>query len=496
MATEQIDLRGRKLAGRYELEEEVASGGMGALWRARDEVLGRIVAVKVLHDHLARNPGILDRFRLEAVAAARLSHPNVVRVFDTGVDDGVCFIVMELVDGRTLADLLADRGPLPPPEAAAVMRAVVLGLAHAHREGVVHRDIKPANVLIDRSGLVKVTDFGIAKAAFAGDDLTTTGSLLGTARYLAPEQVTGAPVDGRTDVYAAGIVLYEVLTGRTPFEGETHVATATMRLTKDPVPPSALRHGIPRALDAVAMRALARDAEDRFHSAEEMASALDRSGPATTDLSPPAPRSAPSAPPARRSGTFRSWMAVPVVLLILAALAVGAYLFLEGLPGGGNGGPDVGDAGETGRLRIVGATSYDPLGDGSEHEDTARDAVDGDEATAWTTEGYTTADLGGAKEAVGLVVELRDEAAIGAIRIGTELPGWRFELYAGDSPEGLESGDPLVAGGETSFRADDETALEIEPADGRYLLIWITELVSADGYRALVNEVEIHGPDG
>jgi eukaryotic-like serine/threonine-protein kinase len=187
----ELGLQGRTLAGRYLLETEVAAGGMGTVWRARDEVLGRPVAVKVLHDRLARDPDVLERFRLEAVAAARLSHPNVVRVFDTGIDDAVCFIVMELFEGTTLEDLLRDEAPLAGAEASRLMGAVLQGLAHAHREGVIHRDVKPANVLIDRSGLVKVTDFGIAKAAFAASDLTATGDLLGTVRYLAPELVAG-----------------------------------------------------------------------------------------------------------------------------------------------------------------------------------------------------------------------------------------------------------------------------------------------------------------
>ncbi|MGH2655033.1 MAG: protein kinase domain-containing protein, partial [Actinomycetota bacterium] len=202
MDAEEIRLVGRRLEGRYELEDEIASGGMGTVWRARDKVLGRAVAVKVLHDHLARDPDLFDRFRLEAVAAARLTHPAVVKVFDTGIDGGVSFIVMELFEGRTLESLLAERGTLDPEEAARMVRSTLQGLGHAHRHGVVHRDVKPGNILIDRDGYVKVTDFGIAKAAFAGDDLTTTGNLLGTSRYLAPEQVTGGPVDARADLYS------------------------------------------------------------------------------------------------------------------------------------------------------------------------------------------------------------------------------------------------------------------------------------------------------
>jgi serine/threonine protein kinase len=163
MDTEEIQLEGRRLAGRYVLEDQIAAGGMGTVWRARDEVLGRLVAVKVLHDRLAKDPDILERFRLEAVAAARLSHPAVVRVFDTGIDDGVCFIVMELSEGRTLEDMLASEGPLDPARAVRIVGHVLDGLGHAHREGVVHRDVKPGNILVDDS-LVNVSDFFISIA--------------------------------------------------------------------------------------------------------------------------------------------------------------------------------------------------------------------------------------------------------------------------------------------------------------------------------------------
>ncbi|MGH2684208.1 MAG: protein kinase domain-containing protein, partial [Actinomycetota bacterium] len=406
MATEEIPMEGRKLAGRYALQEEVASGGMGTLWRGHDEVLGRTVAVKVLHERLARDPDLLDRFRLEAVAAARLSHPNVVRVFDTGTFDGVCFIVMELVDGTTLEDVLRERRTLEPAEASRIVRGVLLGLAHAHREGVIHRDVKPANVLIDRSGLVKVTDFGIAKAAFSEEDLTTTGSLLGTARYLAPEQVTSSKVDGRTDVYAAGIVLYEALTGKSPFEAETHIATATMRLTKDPVPPGSMRPRIGRPLDAVVMRALAREPADRFQSAEEMAAALDRAAP--SDRAPHQAAPPPDRAPARSGGVFRSWMMVPLVLLIVAGLVVGAYILLEGLPGANGNGPGAEPDRSGEPVELVDASSFDPEGSGTpgEHDEDLGFAIDPDRESFWQTEGYNSADMD--KEGVGLVVELPD----------------------------------------------------------------------------------------
>jgi serine/threonine protein kinase len=485
-------LEGRTLAQRYVLEAELATGGMGAVWRARDELLGRPVAVKILHERLSREPDLLERFRLEAVAAARLSHPNVVRVFDTGIDDGVCFIVMELFDGATLEQRLRADGPLSPEEAAWTMRGVLHGLAHAHREGVVHRDVKPANVMIDRSGLVKVTDFGIAKAAFASSDLTTTGDLLGTAKYLAPEQVAGGVVDHRADVYASGIVLYEALTGRPPFEAPTHIATATMRLTEDPPPPGALRPGIPRPVEAATMRALARDPDDRFQSADEMSSALDRASPAARAGRRQAVH---DDTPRRRPSAFRSWMAVPLVLVALAAIAVVAFTLAAPLFDENPETPPAGEEGLRG-LDLATPLSFDPSpGDGAEHDDDLPLAIDGDPSTFWTTDGYTTSDLGGIKEGVGLVLALRQESAIAGVRFEAPLTGWRFRLYASDEGGAFELDEPIQSeGGEDTFRAEPRNEVVFEPVEGRYLMLWIIDLAVADGeYRAQVSEAELLG---
>jgi serine/threonine protein kinase len=495
MDTEEIQLEGRRLAGRYLLETEIASGGMGTVWRAHDEVLGRPVAIKVLHERLARDPDVVDRFRREAVSAARLSHPAVVRVFDTGIDDGVCYIVMELSEGRTLESLLAEAGPLPPEHAARIMQGVLLGLAHAHREGVVHRDVKPANILIDR-GFVKVADFGIAKAAFATDDLTTTGNLLGTARYLAPEQVRGGDVDHRADLYAAGLVLYESITGRPPFEGATHIASAMMRLTKDPVPPGSMRSGIPRGLDAVIMRALAREPEHRFQTAGEMGSALDRATPSDGGpvvLPEPNRGEAPVRTESPASSSVRSWFVVPLLVLALAALAVGGFWVTGQLIDETGSGPAPGSEGPT-RVRISDVASYDPPpGDGDEHDETLMEAVDGDPLTSWTTEGYTTPELGNAKPGVGIVLRFQQPARAGLIRLRTDTEGFTFSLYRADSPEGFEVGvSPLLSSdGRDTFTAEDGMEIELEPVDAQYLLIWITDLVEAGDYRAHVNEIEV-----
>jgi eukaryotic-like serine/threonine-protein kinase len=491
------ELTGRRLSGRYALDQPIASGGMATVWRATDEVLGRSVALKILHDNLVQDAALLERFRMEAVAAARLSHPAVVRVFDTGIDDGVCYIVMELFEGATLANLLDTDGALPPDEAARVVGATLQGLAHAHQEGVIHRDVKPSNILVGSGGTVKVTDFGIAKAAFAEGDVTTTGNLLGTARYLAPEQVHGGgEIDARADLYSAGIVLYEALTGRTPFEAETHLATATMRLTRDPTPPGSLRPGIPRAVEAVVLKALTRDPEDRFQTAEEMSEALDRAVPAAV-RSPTGPprrhRPARSSAPASTSA-FRSWGLVPMILLLVAALAVGGFFLFGGVLPTGIGGQG---QEEPSLVRIKDAHDFDPEGDNlAEYPDLVADAFDGDRASFWQTEGYDTEDLGGAKSGVGIYFDLGRVQDVGQVRIRTATPGWSFELKGSNDPDALEDATPLSSSdGETTFTATGTTTVELEPTSHRYILVWVTSLApTSDQFRATVSEIDILPP--
>ena len=493
MDREGTDLEGRRLGGRYRIESPVASGGMATVWRAIDEVLGRPVAVKVLHDRLARDRDVLARFRREAVAAARLSHPAVVRVFDTGDEEGLSYIVLELSEGRTLRDVVEREAPLPPARAVAIVRTALHGLAHAHRLGVVHRDVKPGNILLDGNGHVKVTDFGIAKAAFT-EDLTTTGNLIGTVRYLAPEQVEGGPIDARADLYSAGIVLYELLTGRAPFEAETNLAAATMRLTEDPPPPGALRSGIPRALDAAVMRALERDPDRRYQSAEEMSAALERVVPGGATDVPAADVPLPDArpPTPRRESVFRSWMLVPLILALVAAVAVVGFFAFTNLVDNGGGGQR--SRAETAAAEIASGRDFDPLGDGGEHPEEAALAVDGDPDTSWQTEGYTTADLGGAKDGVGYVFDLGKPVEVASITVATTLPGWTFELYASedDFTEAPTSGALSSAEGDDTFAAEETTEIEVDPVTARYVLVWITEVVPGDGgYRATISDAEI-----
>jgi eukaryotic-like serine/threonine-protein kinase len=294
------------LADRYQLGELIATGGMGSVHRAIDTHLGRPVAVKVLKRVLADDPTFLERFRREARAAAAISHPGVARVYDYGERSSEQFIVMELVEGETLAERIAHRGPLPWPEAFAIAEQVASALSAAHGHGVIHRDVKPANILVDRSGRVKVTDFGIARAARA-TTLTRPGMVLGSANYVAPEQAQGAAVGPAADLYSLGCVLYESVVGGTPYQGRTAVAIATQHVSA-PVPdPRTHVPDLPGHAARLIMRSLGKQPGDRFPSAAAMAAALadarmgrDPSGPSEdrTVFFPAVPAPPPPAGPA------------------------------------------------------------------------------------------------------------------------------------------------------------------------------------------------------
>ncbi len=246
---------------------------MATVYRCVDARLGREVAAKVMHEQYVHDNVFLDRFRREARAMAQLSHPNLVNVYDFSASGGEVFLIMELITGGTLRELLAERGPMPPHAAAAVMRGMLTGLSVAHAKGMVHRDIKPDNVLIDASSRVKLSDFGLVRAT--AETTQSTDQIVGTVAYLSPEQVDGSPLTAASDVYSAGIVLFELLTGRTPFSGETPLAHAYARLHNDVPAPSSLIAGVPKLFDELVATATARNPHDRFRDAAEFLAALD-----------------------------------------------------------------------------------------------------------------------------------------------------------------------------------------------------------------------------
>lgn len=248
------------LDGRYTLNRRLGSGGMADVWAAQDSELGREVAIKVLHENFARDPEFVERFRREAAAAAALQHPNVVAVFDRGQLPDSYYIAMEYVDGPSLKELIG-RG-LEISESVEVTRQVLSAAQFAHERGIIHRDLKPLNVLIDHAGRVRVTDFGIARAV--DSEITQTGAVMGTAEYLSPEQAQGLEVSAATDVYSIGVMLFEMLTGRVPFAGDSAVAVAMKQVSEQPALPSSINPAVSPALDSVVMRALAKEPPRRL----------------------------------------------------------------------------------------------------------------------------------------------------------------------------------------------------------------------------------------
>ncbi|MHB8894417.1 MAG: Stk1 family PASTA domain-containing Ser/Thr kinase [Candidatus Geothermincolia bacterium] len=266
---------GRILNSRYELEQLIGTGGMADVYRARDNLLGRTVAVKILHPQFAKDPVFIERFRHEAQAAANLNQPNIVNVFDWGIENTTYYIVMEYVEGRDLKAIIVAGGPLMPERAVEIAMSICLALDAAHARGIVHRDIKPQNIIVTNEGQIKVMDFGIARSA-GGSAMTQTGTIMGTAQYISPEQAQGRTADPRSDLYSLGVVLYEMLTGRVPFDGENPVAIAYKHVREDPLAPSLINPDISPELEAVVMKALSKNPENRYQTAMEMRSDLER----------------------------------------------------------------------------------------------------------------------------------------------------------------------------------------------------------------------------
>src|SRR4051812_30233981 len=260
--------------GRYKIIRKLGAGGMADVYLAEDQELGRRVAIKILNDRHAADDQFVERFRREAKNAAGLSHPNIVSIYDRGQSDDTYYIAMEYLEGRTLKELLVTRGPTPLPVAIDYARQILAALGFAHQHGIVHRDIKPHNVVVAPDGRLKVTDFGIARSGTS--QMTETGSIIGTAQYLSPEQAKGAPVTPASDIYSVGIVLYEMLTGSVPFTGDTPLEIAMKHLSATPLPPSEIRHDVPHELDSIVLRALAKNPEDRYQGSEEMDADLAR----------------------------------------------------------------------------------------------------------------------------------------------------------------------------------------------------------------------------
>ena len=354
--------------GRYRILRKLGSGGMANVYLAEDEDLGRRVAIKILNERYANDELFNERFRREAKSAAALSHPNIVAIYDRGEADGIPYIAMEVIEGRSLKELILSSGSLPIAQAVEYAKEILNALRFAHRNGIIHRDIKPHNILLGAEDRLKVADFGIARAG--ASQMTEVGSIMGTAQYLSPEQARGAPVTAGSDLYSVGVVLYEMLTGETPFTGDTPIEIAMKHLNEAPRPPSELRGEIPPELDQIVLRALAKDPHERYQSAEEFSADLDRleagipvspettaaatavlaGGPATaatqilspdagTRVLPPKPGAPPRRPPPYAPGygyrepprkhrrRLGPWLLA--LLLLAAAAAAGWYVYSQ-----------------------------------------------------------------------------------------------------------------------------------------------------------------------
>jgi len=500
---------GLTLCGRYELHHLIGSGGMAQVWDATDLVLGREVAVKILHPHLSGDQTFVTRFRAEAVSAARLSHPNIVGVYDTCSDSGNEAIVMELVDATTLRAYLDEHHTVDAETTIRIGLRLLDALEAAHRAGLVHRDVKPSNILLCVDGRVKIADFGIAKAEDQ-TELTQDGALVGTATYLSPEQLLGTKVDGRADLYSLGIVMYECLTGRVPFQGDTGAAVALARLHSVPIDPRRVKADVPPVLAETVMRALERDPDDRFNSAADLRAALLETGVASqpaaalraVEIDPD-----PTGPGESFARSERRWLYPALfILLVATALVVAGLLVrettIDGNPNGSSG--SVSTAVPTSNeLIIAAAVPFDPQGKGEpgENDQLKTNAVDGDPKTQWRTEGYNTAGFFGTKKGVGLGLILDQRSVIDRILIEGSTNGWSGSIFVIDALN-LDGTDPKTSKAVATFQdvtgpVDlDLTQLPAAQRTGSVVLIWITNLGAPEPdrrHRVAIAEVTFNG---
>jgi len=469
-----------ELGERYQVEARIGEGGMAEVFRGFDPVLSRTVAIKVLLPQFARDTSFVHRFRREAQAAARLNQPNIVGVYDTGADDGTQYIVMEFIEGRTLAEFLSGGRRPTPVQAAEIAQKICAAIAAAHAQGVIHRDIKPGNVMVTRDGTVKVMDFGIARM-LGPETAPQTSAVLGTASYLSPEQAQGGPVDARTDIYSLGAVLYELLTGRPPFTGDSSVAVAYKQVNETPAVPSSLSPAVPPAMDAVVMKALSKNPSNRYQSAEELSADLARAiagrdveatplmpafgGDATQVISRPSSHTAVLPPAEEPEGSGRKvWLGVLIGLLLFALLAGGGYLLVNSLTGDDNGGAsplvEIDDyVGErfTDAQRAIGLLDLEANRETRETDDPSQVGVvleqDPPQGTQLTRgEGVVTLTVGIAPELVVVpdlssmtVSAAQDELEANDLTLGSQIPEASIEFDEGqiirsDPPADAEVG--------------------------------------------------------
>ncbi len=492
---------GTVLSGRYRLEAKLGSGGMSTVYLARDQTLDRSVAVKVMHREMSEQADQLERFRQEARAVAKLSHPNVVSVIDAGEDGGHPYIVFEYVEGETLKQRVSRNGALDPQEAIAYAIEVGRGLSVAHARNLVHRDIKPQNILIVDEGRAQLTDFGISRQ-LEQDGMTATGRVLGTTDYVAPEQAMGRAVDPRSDIYSLGVVLYEMLVGQVPFHAESQVGVAMKHVNEELPDVQRRRPDVSAAVALVVERATAKDPAERYQHVGEMiddlSTALEVEAARAGSTTGEATSVLDALPPPKRelSGRRRwSWAAVIALLVVAGVVLLVVQLISSGNLGGGGAAKGKGSP-----VAISSATDYDPQGDEEEIGSKVELAVDGDPSgTAWETEHYDSDVFEGTKTGpnagVGIYVTTSSEAKPTMMTIRSPTPGWDAQVYAapdGPPAEVSEWGEPVGIAVEAS--STEEIDLTV-PAPSRYFLLWFNKAAEARDqagrYQVEISDIEL-----
>jgi eukaryotic-like serine/threonine-protein kinase len=496
-------LVGMQLSGRYRLDEQIGAGGMSTVYRAFDQTLERQVAIKLMHREISSDSDQLERFRREARAVAQLSHPHIVGAIDAGEDEGRPYIVFEYVEGETLKERIRRMGRLPMDEAIAYAIEIARALGCAHSHHIVHRDVKPQNVLIDSEGSAKVTDFGIART-LDQEGLTADGRVLGTTDYVSPEQALGHDVNGQSDIYSLGVVLYEMLVGDVPFHGENQVSVAMKHVREDMPDLQSRRPEASATLASVLDRMTDKDLKRRYPDITALVTDLEealaieaaRSGKSTGEATAVL-RTLP--PSTRRRLPFRLRHPLPVlgVIALMAVLvAIIALLLKEGVDRtqkGTGSGTVKAPAGET--VVSVGRASahdYDPLGDDSEHASEAPRVVDRDLGTTWSTESYSGGLAGSNKTGVGVYLDAKPDVEAVRMVIQTPEPGFKADIYgapAGKVPDSIEAGWKKLGGG--IVRDEDQRfKLDAGGARYRYYLVWITEFAPGSE-RAEISELAL-----
>jgi eukaryotic-like serine/threonine-protein kinase len=493
---------GTVLSGRYKLEAKLGSGGMSTVYLARDTTLDRQVAVKVMHREMSEQADQLQRFRQEARAVAKLSHPNVVAVIDAGEDGGHPYIVFEYVEGETLKQRINRVGALDAQEALAYAIEIARGLTVAHARNMVHRDIKPQNVLIDSEGRAKLTDFGISRQ-LEQDGMTATGRVLGTTDYVAPEQAMGHPVDQRSDIYSLGVVLYEMLVGQVPFSADSQVGVAMKHVNEELPDVQQRRPELSAAAAMTVERATAKDPGERYQTVgeliDDLSTALEVEAARAGSTTGEATSVLEAVPPAERklAGGGR-WSRVAVLLLLLVAGGVlAAVLLISSGNGPGGGGGALKDKGKP--VALAEASDYDPQGDGEEDPGAVGLAIDGNPTgTAWTSEHYDDAEFAGTKSGpnpgVGLYLVAKAPASPKEMII-RGAAGWDAEIYASASgpPEEVSKwGEPV--GNVSDAKSFEEVELHL-PSSAKYFLVWFTKAAPSQDqegrYRIEISDVKL-----